>query len=67
MQTNLWSENLKGIDHLEFIGIGGRVILKFILSRVGGCGLDSGFINGGEFRNQLRDYELLKKSSVPWN
>jgi hypothetical protein len=36
------SENVKGRDHLENLGIGGRIILKLILNkRVQGCGLDS--------------------------
>jgi hypothetical protein len=27
----------------------------------------SGFIKGGEFLDQLRDYELLRKDSVLWS
>jgi hypothetical protein len=27
----------------------------------------SGFINDGEFLDQLSDYQLLKKDTVPWN
>jgi hypothetical protein len=32
--------NLKKGDHLGDLYIGGRIILKFILNRVRGCGLD---------------------------
>jgi len=28
MQTEFWSENLKVRDHLEYLGIDGRIILK---------------------------------------
>jgi hypothetical protein len=31
--TKLWSENLKGRDHLEDFGVGGRIILKRIWVR----------------------------------
>jgi hypothetical protein len=36
-----WSENLKGIDRLEDVGVDGMIILDWILNRLGGCGLDS--------------------------
>jgi len=42
MQTKLWSENLKGRDHLEDIGIDEKIILEWILGKWGGrCVLDS--------------------------
>jgi len=28
--TNVWLGNLKGTDHLEDLGVGGRVILKWM-------------------------------------
>jgi hypothetical protein len=31
MLTKFWSENLKGRDHLEDLGVGGRIILEGIL------------------------------------
>jgi hypothetical protein len=31
MHTKSWSENLKGIDHFEYLGVGGRAILEWIL------------------------------------
>jgi hypothetical protein len=40
MHRNFWSENLKGKDQFEDLGLGGRIILEWIL-RVGGCGLDT--------------------------
>jgi hypothetical protein len=30
---DIWSENLKGRDHLEDIGIDGRIILEYILRK----------------------------------
>jgi hypothetical protein len=35
-----WSENLKGRDHLEDLGIDGRIISEWILEKKGSCGLD---------------------------
>jgi hypothetical protein len=34
-------ENLKGRDHLEDTGIDGKMILEWIIKRVGRCGLDA--------------------------
>jgi hypothetical protein len=39
--TKSWSEILKGRDHLENAGVDERTILKWILWKQGGCGLDS--------------------------
>jgi hypothetical protein len=36
MHTKFWLENLKGIDHLEDIGVGGSIVLEWILGRHGG-------------------------------
>jgi hypothetical protein len=37
-----WSENMKGRDHSEDLGVYGRIILQWILGKQGGrCGLDS--------------------------
>jgi len=33
MHTKSWFENLKGRDHLEGQGIGGRIILEWILGK----------------------------------
>jgi len=39
MRTRFWSENLKARDHSEDLGVGGRVILDWILGyRVDACG-----------------------------
>jgi hypothetical protein len=40
MHTVFWLENLKGRDHLEYLGVGGRIILEWILGVVRRCGLD---------------------------
>jgi len=34
--TKFWSGNLKGRDHLEGLGVGGRIILYWILGKYGG-------------------------------
>jgi len=31
MHTKFWLENLKGRDHLEGLGIGGRIVFEWIL------------------------------------
>jgi hypothetical protein len=36
MLTKFWSENLKGRDHSEDIGVGGRIILEGVLEIQGG-------------------------------
>jgi len=41
MHTKVWSETLKERDHVEDAEIGGRIILKCILSMLGQFGLDS--------------------------
>jgi len=33
MRTHFWSENLKGRDHAEHLGIDGRIILEWILRK----------------------------------
>jgi hypothetical protein len=33
MHTKFWSENLKERDHLEYLGVEGKVILKSILGK----------------------------------
>jgi len=41
MNTEFWSENLKGRYYLEDLGIDGRIILEWILgNKVGMCGLN---------------------------
>jgi len=34
--TRFWLENLKGRDHLEDLGVDGRIILGWILRKKGG-------------------------------
>jgi hypothetical protein len=36
MHTKFWLKNLKEGDHIEDLGIDGRVILKWILAKLGG-------------------------------
>jgi hypothetical protein len=33
MHTKLWFENLKGRDHLEDLGVDGKIILELILGK----------------------------------
>jgi hypothetical protein len=42
MYTIFWLENLKGRDHLEDLGLDGRITIGWIFgNRVEGCELDS--------------------------
>jgi hypothetical protein len=42
MRTKFWSENLKGRDHSEDLGVDGMTILEWFSGKQGGrCGLDS--------------------------
>jgi hypothetical protein len=41
MHSKLWLENLKGRDYLGGIDVDGRILLRSILNKVCGCGLDS--------------------------
>jgi hypothetical protein len=77
----IWLQSLKGRDHLEDLGIDGRIILECIEGCYGldssgseyGLGADSSerssessvLVKGGEFLDQLSDYQPLKKVSVP--
>jgi hypothetical protein len=36
MHIRFWSENLKGTDHLEELGRDGKILLKWILGKLGG-------------------------------
>jgi hypothetical protein len=36
IHTTIWLENLKGTDHLEDLGIGGKIILEWITGKQGG-------------------------------
>jgi hypothetical protein len=33
MRTHSWSESLKGRDHLEDLGIGGKIIFEWVLGK----------------------------------
>jgi hypothetical protein len=73
------SENEKGRDHSEDLDVNGKIILKWILNRVGRLlrietigGLceygskSSGSIKGGKFLDYQRD-GLFLKDRVPWS
>jgi hypothetical protein len=36
IDTKFWWENLKGMDHLEYLGVDRRIILQWILEKSGG-------------------------------
>jgi hypothetical protein len=36
MYIKFWSENLKGSDHSEDLGVDGKIILEWILGKLGG-------------------------------
>jgi hypothetical protein len=41
MHTIFWPGNLKVRDHLEDLGVDGRIILEWILWKYGKCGMDA--------------------------
>jgi len=41
MHTKISLENLKGRDHVEGIGVNEKIILEWMLHRLGSCGLNS--------------------------
>jgi hypothetical protein len=67
MRTEFWLGSLKGRDHSEDIVADGRIILKWILDRMGACERAlvnaimnlSGLINGWGFVYYLSDCQLL--------
>jgi hypothetical protein len=36
MYTEFWSGNLKGRDHMEDLGVDGRIIIEWVLKKLGG-------------------------------
>jgi hypothetical protein len=40
MHKKFWSENLKGRDHSEDLGVDGNIVLELILEKWGGGGVD---------------------------
>jgi hypothetical protein len=40
MYTGFWRKNLKGTDHLEDLGVDGRILSKWILKTRNGEGMD---------------------------
>jgi len=75
--------NLKRRNHLEYLGIDGRIILKWILNVtrrinlaedmgqvMGSCGHFNeplGLVKCREFFDQLRSCYILKENPVPWS
>jgi hypothetical protein len=41
MRTKFWLKSVKGRDHSKDLHPDGRIILKFIFGKQGGCGLDT--------------------------
>jgi len=41
LHIGLLKDNMKEEDHLPDLGVNGRIILKWILNRMGRCDLDS--------------------------
>ena len=75
-RRGFWWGNLRKRDHLEDPGVDGRVILRCIFRKWDGTGLiwlrirgnePSGSIKCGEFIDQLRTGQLLKKDCAPWS
>jgi hypothetical protein len=72
--------NLKERDRLQDLGVDGRIILNWILKKLGvtvwtrfhwlktgfcECyKMPSGSVNGGEFLDQMRDCQFLMKDSA---
>jgi hypothetical protein len=36
MHSKFWSENRKGRDHVEFLGVARRITLEWVLGKFGG-------------------------------
>jgi len=65
MHTKFWSENLEGRVHLEDLGIGGKVVLEWILWKMGWERVDWIHLaqDGGQWRafvNSIRTYRFCK-------
>jgi len=66
MLTKLWSENLKGRDHLGDIKeIGFRNGFNWL--RIESSNKPSRFIKGGKFLDRMSDNQLLKRNCAPWS
>jgi len=46
--AGFWRRNMNERDHLEDLGVDGKLMLKWILSRIAGRGLDSAGLTQGE-------------------